>query len=80
MDPQFEMAVVRLSITLLDRNVCSCNNVERFVEHWQEDLSRLGRDVSHQVSPKDLSNPFGPTRGAIAAWKAINLNGRRIRR
>ncbi len=80
MDPQFEMAVVHLSVTLLDRNVCSCNNVERFIEHWQEDLSRLGREVSHQVTPRDLGNPFGPTRGAIAAWKAINLNGRRIRR
>jgi hypothetical protein len=80
MDPQFEMAIVHLSVTLLDRNVCSCNNVERFVKHWSEDLSRLGREVSHQVTPQDLSNPFGPTRGAIAAWKAINMNGRRIRR
>lgn len=80
MDPQFEMAVVHLSVTLLDRDVCSCNNAERFVGHWQEDLSRLGRDVSHQVTPRDLGNPFGPTRGAIAAWKAINMNGRRIRR
>ena len=80
MDPQFEMAVTHLSVTLLDRDVCSCNNVERFVEHYREDLSRLGREVSHQLTPRDLGNPFGPTRGGISAWKIINMDGRRIRR
>lgn len=80
MDPQFEMAITHLSITLLDRDVCSCNNVERFVEHYREDLSRLGREVSHQLTPRDLGNPFGPTRGGISAWKIINMDGRRIRK
>lgn len=80
MDPRFEQAVAHLSVTLLDRDVCSCNNVEGFVDYWNEDLARLGSDVSHQITPKDLGNPFGTARGAIDAWKTINRNGRRIRR
>ena len=80
MDPQLEMAVIHLSVTLLDRNVCSCNNVERFVDYFREDLSRQGREVGYQITARDLGNPFGPMRGGISAWKAINMNGRRIRK
>ena len=80
MDPRFEQAVAHLSVTLLDRPACSCNNVERFVDYWNEDLARNSRDVSHQITFRDLGNPFGTARGAIDAWKTINMNGRRIRR
>ena len=80
MDPRFQQAVAHLSVTLLDRNVCSCNNVERFVDYWNEDLARNSREVSHQITFRDLGNPFGTARGAIDAWKTINMNGRRIRR
>ena len=80
LDPYWEKAIVYMSVALLDRDLCSCNNVERFVEYWREDLSRVGAEVSYQVSPEDLSNPFGPTRGAIYAWRQVHRDGRAIRK
>ncbi len=80
MDPYWEKAVAYLSIALLDREVCNCNNVERFFEYWREDKSRSGADVSYQVSAEKLDNPFGPTRGGIYAWEQAKRDGRRIRK
>jgi hypothetical protein len=71
MDPFLEKIVAYYSAALIDRNVCSCNNIERFVSHWREDLARTGREVAFQLSPSDLDNPFGTTRGGIEAWRKI---------
>ncbi len=80
MDPYWERAVVYYSAALLDRDICSCKNAERFVDYWREDLSRVGAEVSYQVSPDDLANPLGPTRGGIYAWRQIHRDGRAIRK
>jgi hypothetical protein len=71
LDPYFEKVIAYYAAALLDRAVCSCNNSERFVDHWREDLARLGADVSHQLSVEDLDNPLGTQRGAIYAWKQV---------
>jgi len=80
LDPYWEKAIVYLSAALLDRELCSCNNVEKFVEHWREDLSRTGSEVSYQISEADLLNPFGPSRGGVYAWRQVQRDGRRIRK
>ena len=80
LDPYWEKAIVYLSCSLLDRDICSCKNAEEFVDHWRMDLSMVGADVSFQVPPEDLANPFGPARGAIYAWKQIHRDGRAIRK
>lgn len=72
LDPFWEKLIAYFAAALIDRDVCSCNNSERFIDYWREDLSRTGRDVAHQISPSDLDNPFGTTRGAIEAWRKIN--------
>jgi len=72
LDPFLEKIIAHYAAAIIDRNLCSCNNVERFIDHWREDLARTGREVAYQVSPSDLDNPFGTTRGAVEAWRKIN--------
>jgi len=80
LDPFWERVITRLSIGLLDRDVCSCNNAERFVEYWRTDMSRAEGNVRFQgVTDAQLECPFGqPTRGALYAWKQCNQQGRRV--
>ena len=72
LDPFWEKVIAHFASGLLDRPICSCNNVERFVDYWREDLARTGRDVAFQSSPSDIDNPFGTNRGAIEAWRKVN--------
>jgi len=72
LDPFWEKLIAYFAAALIDRDVCSCNNSERFIDYWREDLARTRRDVAHQISPSDLDNPFGTTRGALEAWRKIN--------
>jgi hypothetical protein len=78
MDPYWERAVCYLSIYLMDRFTCDCANVERFVRYWREDLARQGAEVTHQVSMRDLDNPFGTGRGAVYAWHRVLEGDRRV--
>lgn len=80
MDPYWEKAVAYLAIALLEREVCACNNVEHFIDHWREDLARNGREVSYQNVPGLLANPFGTTRGAWYAYQRANQEDRFIQR
>lgn len=80
LDPFFEKIIAYFAAGILDRKVCSCNNSERFVEHWREDLARVGSEVSHQISPQDLDNPLGTQRGAIYAWKQLQRGDWRVHR
>ncbi len=78
MDPYFEKIVAYYAAAILDRDVCSCNNSERFIDHWREDLARVGSEVSFQISPEDLDNPLGTQRGAIYAWKQLKRREWRV--
>jgi hypothetical protein len=80
MDPFFEKVIAYYAAAILDRDVCSCNNSERFIDHWREDLARVGSEVSFQISPQDLDNPLGTQRGAIYAWKQIRRGDWRVHR
>lgn len=72
LDPFLEKIIAEYSAGLLDRQICDCNNIERYVDWLREDLARVGSGTaSHQTSPSDLDNPFGTTRGAIKAWRKI---------
>lgn len=76
MDRRFEEAVTWLSVSLLERPVCGCNNVASLFESYRYDLaqnlSNEAGGMSWQVSPGDLDNPFGTRRGAVMAWKMID--------
>lgn len=84
MDGALARAVTYLSLTLLDRTICACNNVESLVKHWRDDMalndsSSVG-STSYQVAQRVLENPFGSTRGALFAWNLVSRDGRTLGR
>lgn len=78
MEPYWQKAVAYLAAALLERQVCACNNVEKFIDYYREDLARSGSEVSYQNLPDQLGNAFGTRRGAVYAWQRANQEGRRI--
>lgn len=76
MSTEWERAIAYYAAALLDRPVCECNNVHAWIERWREDLAANLQNVSYQVSPADLDNPFGTRRGAIFAWNRVQREGR----
>lgn len=84
MDPAWERAVAYYAVTLLDRMICACSNVEMIVKHWRTEMnlneSFTEGSTSYQLGRGVLDNPFGQTRGAVFAWKRANLETRKIGR
>lgn len=78
LDPYWEKAIAYFATALLERDVCACNNVEKFLDYYREDLSRNNADWSYQTVPEMVANEFGTRRGAWYAWKRANAEGRRI--
>lgn len=78
MDSSLERAVAFYSVTLLDRKLCGCNNVEKAVQKWSEELNLATGEARYEISDKWLDNPLGMTRGAVFAWQLINQQGRGI--
>jgi len=74
MDPAWERIVAAYAASLLDRPVCDCSNVAGKIEQYRTVLafsSGATELASYSLSPEDLANPLGTTRGAIMAWKRV---------
>lgn len=69
----YEQTVVRLALAELGFPICACEQANRDVYHWQQDLSRSAgtSEVFGFISREDLGNPFGVRRGAIWAWHQV---------
>ncbi len=76
MDPQWERAVTYLSLTLLVRPLCDCDNVSQLLKRMTEDLAAnvsVGdTSQSFQMSPRQLDSPWGTMRGALFAWSVAS--------
>ena len=75
MDPAWQVIVSRLAAAELARPICACQNANKALYHWQEDLARTGGNNDAQfgaISASDLDNPFGTRRGHIYAWRQVN--------
>jgi len=80
MDRELERAIAHFAATLLDRDMCACNNVQHYLDYWREDLARAGTDVVYQNTQTILGCPFGTMRGAVYAYNICNDEGRKIGR
>jgi hypothetical protein len=78
MDRTLEVAVAHFAATLLDRDMCACNNVQEYLDYWREDLARIGTDVAYSNTQMILGNPFGTMRGAVHAYMICNDEKRRV--
>jgi hypothetical protein len=70
MDPMLERMIAYYSVTILDRPICTCDNVQSFVARWTEDLALVG-DARYQIRDQDLACPWGTRAGALWAWKQV---------
>jgi hypothetical protein len=80
MDPYWERAVAYYACGLLDRDICECNNARAFVNHWREEVNKTTSERSFNVSPRQLDNVFGSTRGALYALARCMQEGRKLGR
>jgi hypothetical protein len=70
MDPTLERIITYYSVTLLDRPICNCNNIESYINRWREDRALIGESGSYKINT-DLDCPWGTREGAIWAWKQV---------
>lgn len=78
MDPVWERLIVFYMLSLLDTEICGCENTKRILSHQRQDLARPTERGSFAISPKDLDNPLGTTRAAVRLWKYIMSPGTRL--
>jgi hypothetical protein len=72
-------AIAWLATARLDREFCSCGNVQSLSGHLREDLAFTG-ETSFQIGFELLDNPFGTHRGAVKAWQRVaKIQGRNLK-
>lgn len=74
MDSAWQTLVARMAAAEMSRPICACDDANRELFRWQEDLARTAGNNDNQfgaISASDLNNPFGTRRGHIYAWREI---------
>jgi len=64
--------IAYLAVAKLEKQVCSCNNVQYLVNDWMTDLAFSGQSGSYNVDFELLNNPFGTKKGAVMAWQRVS--------
>ena len=79
MDPYWAEAVAKYAAGLLDRDVCSCNNSETYIDYLRRDIAAVREGIVFQSSNESqIGNTFGTTVGAIFAWNRATAPGRSL--
>lgn len=75
----WQVVIARLAAAELSRPICACASANREIYEWQQDLSRTGAAGTDLFqAPADLTNPFGPRRGHLEAWRMVQRHARGI--
>ncbi len=86
MDPTWERAVAYYAVTLIDREMCGCTNLEALANRYREDLALIESTPtgsrSYQLGRQNavLTNPFGTLRGAVFAWQTATRDNMQLGR
>jgi hypothetical protein len=76
---QWAKIIAELATARLEKPPCGCAFVRQRFEYFQEDLTKSISGQSFFSGNDATDSPFGPTRGAVLAWKAVkHLVGRRM--
>lgn len=77
MYPKWARAVAHLAAGSLEHPLCECQNTAHQLSYWRDDLSFVkgtqSSSESYRTSARTLDNPFGSTRGALVAWRAMRM-------
>lgn len=67
------VAVARMAMAELGRPACGCEDANKVLYHWQQDMSRGGgrNTEQFQITQTELNNPFGKMRGHVWAWQRV---------
>jgi hypothetical protein len=69
--------ITRLALAELMRAICACEDANKEVYRWQQDLARVGTSngigsgESFRVDTKALANFFGTRAGQVDAWRQV---------
>lgn len=69
---KWQQIVARLAAAELNRPIVGCEDANRQLFYWQQDLSRTGASKEFfQTSAKVTDNRFGTRRGHVYAWNEV---------
>lgn len=71
MDTALERMIAFYALTLLDTELCGCDNTREIWQYMTTDRARISREESFNILWNDLSNPLGTTTAALLLWKHI---------
>ena len=73
MSGELERLLVFYALSLLDTELCGCNNTRNIWQYMSEDLAAITESKRFVVNWDDLRNPLGTTRAAILLWKHLQF-------
>jgi hypothetical protein len=74
MVPELEKLIVYYALSLADKTICMCNNINNLYEYQKEDLAQIRPESvvsSYQNTAEILNCPLGTTRAAVNLWRYI---------
>lgn len=65
--------VSRFAAAELRRNITGCDEANRYLWYWQQDMAKIGNATTDlfSVSERVTNNPFGTRRGHVYAWTEV---------
>jgi hypothetical protein len=71
MNPTYERLIVYYALSLLDTELCGCDNTKNIWQHMTRDLALDDGNRRYSMPWNKMGNPFGTTFGALRLWEAI---------
>ena len=71
MNETYERLIVYYALSLLDTELCGCDNTRNIWQHMTRDLSKNADGVSYNMPWNKMGNPFGQSFAALRLWEAI---------
>ncbi len=71
MDEALERMIVFYALSLLDTELCGCDNTKNIWQYQTRDLARITDSERYVMSWNALDNPLGTTFAAMRLWKHI---------
>lgn len=71
MDREYESLITFYALSLLDTNLCGCDNTRNIWQYQTRDLARVDSNGSNTVPWPKLGNPLGTAFSAFRLWEQI---------